>query len=49
MNTFELIVQVPFDGYERGERITDQLKINDIVNSERKQYVTPVLPEDKPE
>jgi hypothetical protein len=49
MADFELIVVTDFGEYVRGERIRDQVKIVDIVNSDQAQFVTHVQVEDEPQ
>lgn len=46
MPDFELIVTTEFRGYVRGERITDQERIGEIMNSEHSQFVTQVQVQD---
>jgi hypothetical protein len=38
-----LIVRDPFDSYKRGDKITDQQLIQDILNSVRAAYVNRIL------
>jgi len=41
--TYHLVVTSPFDGYSRGDKITDQDEIERILASENAEYVNRVL------
>ena len=44
MAQFELVVVQPFAGYERGDRVTDQVKVEEILSSEHEHNVVRVAP-----